>query len=491
MSNPDEEWALLDLEERVARRHGMPRRVPLPMKEAEKVSKEGLSASRVRAHIQTFLSSTSAEWRTQNAPLAKSYDAFLAKGPFVDRAEQAARKNDTAGVVGALQMVSRLDPDDHGARLNIATAKVQAGDAAGALRELSAIAETFAGDAEFHHLYGEVRRATGDREGAIGEMVLALEAQGDFRPAMDALVQLGVLARVYENPVDATSLTYVRADALRSYFEGIWAENEPSIDALLLALAYHESEARHEVVLLAADRILAAPGATASQGERAAVAASTALRALGLRDEARSRIDAFLADNPASASALVERAALARSMGDEALAKSSLEAALASDPGDALALLATFWPADQDDLNAMATTANALEGYTTAHPSSVGALRSLARARGKLHDHEGAAATLGRAVALAPEDDDLRAEHWVVLGLCGRFGDIVADAATLSDLPKRGWRLRWSEAEALRAMGKALEARAAFTAINHDDSLLVDVRRRAKRAAENVSAPSS
>ena len=127
--------------------------------------------------------------------------------------------------------------------------------------------------------------------------------------------------------------------------------------------------------------------------------------------------------------------------------------------------------------------------HANAHPASVGALRSLARARGKLHDSEGAAATLARAVALAPEDDDVRAEHWTALGLCGRFEDIVKDAASLSDVSKRGWRLRWSEAEALRATGKALEARAAFSAINHDESLLVDVRRRAKRAAENVSAP--
>ena len=33
----------------------------------------------MRVHIQTFLSATSAEWRTQNAALAKSYDAFLEK----------------------------------------------------------------------------------------------------------------------------------------------------------------------------------------------------------------------------------------------------------------------------------------------------------------------------------------------------------------------------------------------------------------------------
>jgi tetratricopeptide (TPR) repeat protein len=489
MSNPDEEWALLDLEERVARRHGMPRRLPLPVKEAEKVSKEGLSATRVRANIQTFLQHASSAWRLENAALAKSFDGFIGKGAFVERAEQASRRNDVAGVVGALQMVCRLDPEDHGARLNLATAKVQSGNAAEALRDLTAIADTFAGDAEFHHLHGEVLRATGDKEGAIGEMVLALEAKPDFRPAMDALVQLGVLARVYENPVDANSLTYVRADSLPTYFASVWDEQKPDVAALLLALAYHETENRPAVVLLAADRLLAASDATEAQQERAAVAAAGALRSLGRPDEARVRVDKFLVDHPTSAPALVERAALARAAGDQALAKESLDAALAIDPGDALALLAVFWPADHDDLNQMAEAVQKLAAHAEAHPKSAGALRSMARAQVKVHDQEAAAATLARAVAIDPTDEDVRVEHWSTLGLCGRFDEVVADAVALGDMGSRGWRLRWCEAEALRATGKTVEARAAFSAINNDESLLVDVRRRAKRAASEANGP--
>jgi tetratricopeptide (TPR) repeat protein len=489
MSNPDEEWALLDLDERVARQHGMPRRVPLPVKEAEKVSKEGLSSTRVRAHIQTFLQHTPSSWRTENAALAKAFDGFVGKGPFLDRAEQASRRNDVAGVISALQMVCRLDPEDHGARLNMATARVQSGNAAEALRDLAAIAATFAGDPEFHHLHGEVLRATGDKEGAIGEMVLALEAKPDFRPAMDALVQLGVLARVYENPVDATSLTYVRADSLPAFFESSWNEQPPDVAALLLALAYHETENRPAIVLLAAERLLAAPEATDAQRERATVAAAGALRSLDRADEARARIDTFLVERPTSAPALVERAALASAAGDTALAKESLDAALANDPGDALALLAVFWPKDQDDLNAMAETVQKLGAHAEAHPKSAGALRSLARAQVKVHDQETAAATLARAVAIDPTDEDVRVEHWSTLGLCGRFAEVVEAAAELGEMGSRGWRLRWCEAEALRATGKALEARAAFSALNHDESLLVDVRRRAKRAASEIDGP--
>jgi len=59
---------------------------------------------------------------------------------------------------------------------------------------------------------------------------------------------------------------------------------------------------------------------------------------------------------------------------------------------------------------------------------------------------------------------------------------VLRDAATLSDIGKRDWKLRWNEAEAMRGLGKLSEARAAFAAINADDSLHVEVRRRAKRA---------
>jgi hypothetical protein len=62
---------------------------------------------------------------------------------------------------------------------------------------------------------------------------------------------------------------------------------------------------------------------------------------------------------------------------------------------------------------------------------------------------------------------------------------VLADAAKITDMGKRDWKLRWSEAEALGAAKRTMEAQAAFAAINHDESLQIDVRKRAKRAAQS------
>ena len=58
----------------------------------------------------------------------------------------------------------------------------------------------------------------------------------------------------------------------------------------------------------------------------------------------------------------------------------------------------------------------------------------------------------------------------------------LSDAARLENMGKRDWKLRWNEAEAYAGLGKNVEARGAFSAINFDETLHVDVRRRAKRA---------
>jgi hypothetical protein len=86
-------------------------------------------------------------------------------------------------------------------------------------------------------------------------------------------------------------------------------------------------------------------------------------------------------------------------------------------------------------------------------------------------------------VGLRPDDDDLRSEWWGELAKQRKFDELLADVAKLGDLKKRDRRLRWNEAEAYSGLGKAIEARACFTALNFDESLHVDVRKRAKRAA--------
>jgi Flp pilus assembly protein TadD len=91
--------------------------------------------------------------------------------------------------------------------------------------------------------------------------------------------------------------------------------------------------------------------------------------------------------------------------------------------------------------------------------------------------------TLKKAVSLAPNDDDIRATYWIELGRAGKWDDVVADSVTL-DMKKRNWKLRWNEAEAYAALGKKTEARAVYGDLNADETLPLDLRKRAKRAAE-------
>ena len=96
---------------------------------------------------------------------------------------------------------------------------------------------------------------------------------------------------------------------------------------------------------------------------------------------------------------------------------------------------------------------------------------------------------LGKAVDLAPTDEDLRAELWTELRKQLRYQDIVDLAEKLGDMKDRDWKLRWNEAEAYLGLGKQMEARTLFTAINADDRLHVDIRKKAKRAVRQMDMP--
>jgi Flp pilus assembly protein TadD len=94
---------------------------------------------------------------------------------------------------------------------------------------------------------------------------------------------------------------------------------------------------------------------------------------------------------------------------------------------------------------------------------------------------------LKKAVDLAPADDDLRSELWHELTKQQRYQEILDDVAKLGDMKARDWRLRWNEGEAYAGLGKKTEARACFSAVNFDESLHVDIRRRAKRAVNGLT----
>jgi hypothetical protein len=69
----------------------------------------------------------------------------------------------------------------------------------------------------------------------------------------------------------------------------------------------------------------------------------------------------------------------------------------------------------------------------------------------------------------------------------GKAAEVIADAEKLGDMKTHDWKARWNHAEAFAAAGRKIEAQTVFAGINHDESLHVDVRKRAKRAAMGVS----
>jgi tetratricopeptide (TPR) repeat protein len=216
------DWLLLNLDEKVARRQGVPLRVPVPKGDFDGIAEQGLRPDQLRKWITSFLAIAPASWREENGPLAKSYDRFLAKGDLWVRAQAAFAKQDFASAISTLKLISNVDPDDHAAKMNLGSAMASTGDNAGALKQLESIRATFQGEADYHATLGQLYAAVANRDQAVDELVLALEAKPDHQAALDMMKQLGVLVAIYEDPRDAASLTYVRADALVEYLTSVW-----------------------------------------------------------------------------------------------------------------------------------------------------------------------------------------------------------------------------------------------------------------------------
>lgn len=481
------EFVMIGLDPKMARRQGMPPQVPIPRADFENLADKGLSMEQARAWTKAFMASEfgqDANWRKKNNQLAAQLDAFVDKGPIWERAQKAFQERDFEKAVQQLKRIKSLDPDDHMALYNMGSAQANTGDFAGALKSFKTVRPTFEGDPDFHVTVGQVHMALKDNDSAINEMVLALEAKGDHQVALDALEKLGVLVAIYENPRDAGSLLYVRADSVKDYLASVWEAAPRDVAYFLEQLAYHERESRWDVALAAAEHAIAAAGEAGS--ERAETARITALRALGRKEDALAAAEAYVAKHPKSAPGLVE---LARSLGelgkiDEG--RAAVDKALEIDPGDQIALLARFWPRKTDDVAEVATCLPALKEFVEAHPSSAGAWRSLARAYLVVGRTNDAIDLLAKAVDLAPDDEDLRAEHWTELRKQLRYQDIIDLAEKLGDMKNRNWQLRWNEAEAYLGLDKRMEARALFTAINADESLHVDIRKKAKRAVRQM-----
>jgi tetratricopeptide (TPR) repeat protein len=481
------EFVMIGMDPKMARRQGMPPQVPIPKADFEGLADKGLNMEQARGWAKAFMASDIGQnesWRKKNNQLAAQLDAFVDKGPIWERAQKAFQERDFPKAVQQLKRIKSIDPDDHMAIYNLGSAQANTGDFAGALKSFKAVRATFEGDPDFHVTVGQVHMALKDNEAAINEMVLALEAKGDHQTALDALEKLGVLVAIYENPRDAGSLLYVRADSVKDYLVSVWESAPRDVDYFLEQLAYHERENRFDVALAAAEHAITAAGDAGS--ERAETAKITALRALGRKEEALAAAEAYVAKHPQSAAGLVE---LARSLGELGkidAGRAAVDKALEIDPGDQIALLARFWPRKTDDVAEVGVCLPALQAFVEAHATSAGAWRSLARAYLVVGRTNDGIDLLAKAVALAPNDEDLRAEHWTELRKQLRYQDIIDLAEKLGGMKDRNWQLRWNEAEAYLGLDKRMEARALFTALNSDDRLHVDIRKKAKRAVRQM-----
>lgn len=484
MSDAAGDWVLISLDEKLAKRQGVPPRVPVPKAEFEALANKGMGIEAMRKWSASFISSAPKDtaWRTENAALMTSLEAFISKQELWAKAQQAFAANDFKRALSTLRMITGVDPNDHAARMNLGNAYANTGDHAKALEAFSAVRETFSGDADFHMSVAQLHTALGALQQAADEFALALEANPECKPAMDALVKLGVLVAIYEDPRDATSLTYVRSDRVLEGLAEAWDAPGRTASYFLEQLAYHEAEGRAAVALAAADRALAA-SPNDKEAERARMGKVAALLATGKRDEARE----LAKKEGEKAWAHVE---LARCLFDEGKAdegRAELDLALKLDPSDQTALLMRFWPKEMKDIAQVQACIPALAAFAEANAQAAGPWRSLARAKAATGSDDEACAVFAKAVALAPADDELRAEYWAQLSHTKKFDDVIKDAATIPDIGKRDWKLRWNEAEAMRGAGKKTEAQAAFSAINSDESLHVEVRRRAKKAVSALS----
>ena len=487
-ADDDTGWLLIGIDEKIARRQGIPAQMPVPEAEYKGLAVNGLNIDKARQWVKDFLATSpagqDATWRRRNSALVTTLEAFVDNAALWEKAQKAFAENDMAKAISALKKITIMNAEDHAAKLNLASALANTGDFDGALKNYKAIRKTFEGDADYHVAVGHVYLRQQDKDQATNEFVLALEAKNDCQPALDALVQLGTLRAVYEDPRDAASLTYVRSDSVTQYLGDLWAQEPRDLAFFLEQLAYHERENRHDVALVAAERALAAAGETGS--ERAELARVASLRALGRTGEALAAAEAHVAKAPASSGAQVELSRALGAAGKEEESRAALARALELDPGDLNALMTRFWPSDANDIKRIHDAIPELVAFAEAHAGSAGVWRTVARAylaTGRIDD---ALVLFVKALAITPADDELRAEYWSELGRHQRYAEILEDAKAISDMSQRDWKLRWNEAEAYAGTGKKMEARAAFSAINFDDRLHVDIRKRAKRAVHSI-----
>ena len=87
--NVDGDWMLMALDEKLARRRGVPLRVPVPKAELDGLAEKGMPLDAMRRWAGQFVGSAPKDpaWRTENAALLASLEAFIGKQELWGKAQ--------------------------------------------------------------------------------------------------------------------------------------------------------------------------------------------------------------------------------------------------------------------------------------------------------------------------------------------------------------------------------------------------------------------
>src|SRR5262245_51394285 len=148
------EWMLIQLDEKMCKRQGMPSKLPVPRSEFEGLAEAGLNIEKVRKWIKEFLTNSepgkSGVWRTQNHAMVVALEGFCDKAPMWEKSQKAFAEGDYEKAIAALKRIITMDPEDHSAKMNLASALANAKDYPGALKLFTQIRKTYEGDPDFH-----------------------------------------------------------------------------------------------------------------------------------------------------------------------------------------------------------------------------------------------------------------------------------------------------------------------------------------------------
>src|SRR5687767_11142452 len=111
------EWVLINLDETMAKRQGLPPQIPVPKDQFESLADKGLPTALVRAWCSDFLNNSdvgkNSAWRKKNQKMVVAMESFLDTGPLWDKAQKAFAENDFEKAISALKRITVQSEDDH------------------------------------------------------------------------------------------------------------------------------------------------------------------------------------------------------------------------------------------------------------------------------------------------------------------------------------------------------------------------------------------